>query len=63
MRVILELNISETVSVDVLEELAAKAMRAISGTGPRVYPRLLVELGPNYLEIPLSDSKSRAVPV
>lgn len=53
MRVILELNIEETVPVDYLEEMAGKAMQAISGSGPKVHPRMLVELEPTYLEIPM----------
>jgi len=53
MKVILELTIEETVSVDTLEELAGRAMEAMSGHGPRVHSRLLVEMSPNYLEIPM----------
>ena len=60
MRVILELNIEDqVVPADHLQELARKAVRAITGTeGPKVYPRLLVELGPNYLELPICEKKS-----
>ena len=54
MKVVLELNVEQTVAVDFIADMADRAMKAITGTGgPPVYPRLLVELGPNYLEIPL----------
>ena len=54
MKAVLELNIEGTVSVETLQRLGTRAMDAISGdTGPRVQPRLLLEMSPNYLEIPL----------
>jgi len=57
MKVVLELHFEHTVSVDHIEDIINRAMDAISGSGPVVHPRLLVELSPNYLEIPLGRSK------
>ncbi|MBA7506103.1 hypothetical protein ES706_04783 [subsurface metagenome] len=59
MKAVLELNIEGTVSVETLQRLGSRAMDAISGDGPRVQPRLLLEMSPNYLEIPLMPSKSK----
>lgn len=58
MKVILELNIDANVPMDHLQDIADMAMSAISGVcGPTVCPRLLLELGPNYLEIPIVRSR------
>jgi len=63
MRIVLELNIEANVPMEHLQDIADRAMAAISGVGgPTVYPRLLLELGPNYLEIPIGRTrKSKSV--
>lgn len=61
MKAVLELNIEGTVSVETLQRLGNRAMDAISGDGgPRVQPRLLLEMSPNYLEIPLHLMPSKS---
>lgn len=59
MRVVIELNIEETVSTDTLETLGNRVVEAISGPGPRVHPRLLIEMTPTYLELPLHPKPSK----
>jgi len=58
MRAILELNVpdqeTEAVSAEQLGDAAHKAMEAISASnGVQVFPRLLLEIGPRYLELPI----------
>lgn len=56
MKAILELEIEGTPSTSELRQLGKRVLAAITGdTGPKVKPRLLVELGPNYLEVSLVD--------
>lgn len=59
MKVVLELHFEDTMSVDYIEDIVNRALDAISGGGPKVQPRLLVELSPNYLEIPLGRTGSK----
>ena len=58
MRIIVELNVEEqTLPAEMLEELGNRISNALVGqTGPKVHPRLLVELQPNYLELPIRSS-------
>lgn len=63
MKVVLELNVEANVPMDHLQDIADRAMAAISGVGgPTVHPRLLLELGPNYLEIPIVRTRKSKGP-
>lgn len=55
MKAVLELHFDDTVPAEYVSDIVGKAMSAIrGGDGPMVHPRLLVELSPNYLELPIS---------
>ncbi len=59
MRFILAMETDQTLSADDISEIGAKAMRAITEPGGHVFvaPRMLVELAPNYLEIPIRTDR------
>ncbi len=64
MKIVLELTTEETLDVDSIKHLADRIATVTSGYGPQVYPRMLIELQPTYLEIPfgsVSKTKSRGM--
>lgn len=66
MKVLIELNFeAPTVPADVLLELGSRIYDALSGwrSGPRAIPKLLIELTPNYLEMPIHIKPTRTVAV
>lgn len=64
MKIVYELCFEETLSVDHLQSIGERIAEVVRGQGPVVYHRMLVELQPTYLEIPITHSskpKSRGM--
>lgn len=59
MKLVFELAFEETLDVETIRHIGSRITDAISGHGPTAYPRMLVELQPTYLEIPLSMERRK----